>query len=202
MGDGYNYVLPYGAKICYREWYGSDPKDFKKGLGLDNEEIAKGILSRTESGENIGLTVTDNLPFQRRGGPTIAEVFDKCGVPLTKGDTDRISGCSSMYLQLKGGESGIPMMYFMEHAKHCIRTIPLAQKDPKQIEVYAQSNDDHCLDACKIAAKIREYVSPVPINLPSEAERIHNSIIARPTWDQVMKTHFTKVRRDNDPYGI
>jgi hypothetical protein len=202
MGHDGNYILPRGAKVCYREWYGCDEKDFKKGLSLDNEEIAAGILKRTEFGENIAFTVSDNLPFQRRGGPTIAETFANCGVPLIMGDTDRVSGCSAMYLAIKGGESRVPMMYFMENCHHCIRQIPLAQKDPKLIEVYLQGNDDHALDSVKISGKVREFVQNSPASLPDEAEKLHNSIIARPTWQQIMDTHFSKVRQARDPYGL
>jgi hypothetical protein len=202
MGHDGNYILPRGAKVCYREWYGCDEKDFKKGLSLDNEEIAAGILKRTEFGENIAFTVSDNLPFQRRGGPTIAETFANCGVPLIMGDTDRVSGCSAMYLAIKGGESRVPMMYFMENCHHCIRQIPLAQKDPKLIEVYLQGNDDHGLDCVKLSGKIREFVQNSPASLPDEAEKLHNSIIARPTWQQIMDTHFSKVRQARDPYGL
>jgi hypothetical protein len=199
--DG-TYVLPYGAKICYREWYGCDERDYKKGLSLDNEEIARGILKRTEPGELISFTVTDNLPFQRRGGPTIAEVFAKEGVPLLQGDTDRVSGCSAMYLAIKGGESRIPMMYFMESCKQSIRQIPILQKDEKNIEVFEQTNDDHAGDCTKLAAKIREYVQKPAPTLQDEGEKLHNSIIERPTFKQIMDTHFSKIRQARDPYGL
>lgn len=323
-----NYILPAGAKVCYREWYGCDEKDFKKGLSLDNEEIARGILKRTEPDEEIAFTVTDNLPFQRRGGPTIAEVFAKEGVRLMQGDTDRVSGCAAMYLAIKGGEARIPMMYFMQHCRHCIRQIPILQKDEKMVEVYEQTNDDHAGDCCfagdtlvqtdkgliridkmprqgfvlagdgifreyhscriidkntkviklkfndgsevictpdhkfltetgwvearlltdatklkainssigvvslepagfadvycltqpetssfvlangsivhncKLAAKVREHYNQIPVSLPSEAERLHNSIIQQPTWNQIMKSHFTKLNRSRNPYGL
>lgn len=199
--DG-NYVLPAGAKVCYREWFGCDEKDYKKGLALDNEEIAAGILKRTHADEEIAFTVADNLPFQRRGGPTIAETFDKCGVPLIKGDTDRVSGCSATYLQIKGGESRVPMMYFMDCAKHAIRQMPLAQKDPKLVEVYLQGSDDDALDCIKLAAKVREWSPSAPVSLPTEAERLHNSIIERPTFKQILDTHFAKIKRARDPYGL
>lgn len=199
--DG-EWTLPFGAKICYREWYGCDEKDFKKGLSLDNEEIARGILKRTESGERVSFTVTDNLPFQRRGGPTIAEVFGKEGVPLVQGDTDRVSGCAAMYLALKGGESRVPMMYFMESCSHSIRQIPILQKDDKLVEVYEQTNDDHAGDCTKLAAKVREFVQRPALALQDEATRVHNSIIERPTWKQIMDTHFSKINQLKDPYGI
>lgn len=197
-----SYVLPAGAKICYREWYGCDEKDFKKGLSLDNEEMAKGILKRTPAEEKIAFTVTDNLPFQRRGGPTIAEVFLNLGVPLMKGDTDRVSGCAAMYLALKGGESRVPMMYFMENCKHAIRQIPLAQKDPKLIEQYEESNDDHALDPVRLAAKVREWKPSAPIILPTEQERIQNSLIIQPTLQDLIDSHISRVNRDRNPYGI
>ena len=201
---GEQYFLPKGAKVRYREWYGCDERDYKKGIGLDNEEIAKGILRRTPSSERMEFTVTDNLPFQRRGGPTIAEVFDSYGVPLLQGDTDRVSGCAALYHDLKGGTEGVPMMYFMDNCPHAIRQIPIAQIDDKKREQYKQSNDDHALDEVKLTAKVRDYVNPVPKDLPSEQEKLQNSLIVQPTLSDLIAFHLKKVEGGSirSKYGI
>lgn len=76
--------FPRGALIAYREWYGNRPDKEAEGLGLRNEDLAAGIYERSpESYEKNITTLTDSLPFQDRGGKTIAETFAdtaKCDV--------------------------------------------------------------------------------------------------------------------------
>jgi hypothetical protein len=67
---GETVVLPRGALVRYREWYGcaSTPN---QGLKLTAEQVAEGITSRET--EKLRYGVLDPACFKEDGGPSIAE---------------------------------------------------------------------------------------------------------------------------------
>jgi len=156
---------PYGALICYREWYGCDPLEPAKGLQLSNEEIARGITDRTPPNEgHSGLTVTDSLPFQERGMSEgsrkykIADVFKEYGCPLTKGNTARKYGWSRVRDRLIGHD-GYAMLYIMES---CIRLrdyLPALQRHPTDPEDAVESGEaTHSCDDLRLACATKPFV--------------------------------------------
>lgn len=158
--------LPRGALVAYREWYICNEHDFAKGIGMRNEDVANGILIRSpEQNEKAVATLTDSLPFQDRGGKTIAETFASCGVILTEGDTSRIPGWSQMRSRLKGNDMG-SYLYFVQDCEHAIRTIPMLQHDPLDPEEVI-GNEDHAPDAIRLACMARPRtvdLDPPPLN--------------------------------------
>ena len=65
-------VLPKGALVKFREWYGSTGPN--KGLKMTADLVAQGIVER-EKGERIRYGVADPAIFIRDGGPSIGETM-------------------------------------------------------------------------------------------------------------------------------
>ena len=94
--------FPRGALVVYNEWYGCNEKDSAKGLGMRNEDIAAGILNRSEYEHRNVITLTDSKPFQSLGGYSIANIYADNGVLLQLADTSRVSGWSQFRGRLVG----------------------------------------------------------------------------------------------------
>lgn len=151
--EGNEHIYPYGSLIAYREWYGADKQNPSKGLRMRNEEIAEGIVARTNEATS-NVTVTDSFPFADRGGVTIAHTFMKHGCPLTLGDTSRVTGWSQLRSRLKG-KDGLPLIYFTKSCIYARDFLPLLERHPSDIKREdAQEHGDptHACDAMRLAA--------------------------------------------------
>ncbi len=156
--------FPRGAKIIYREWYGAQQEDPSKGLGLRNADIARGIIERSPANEERNIiTLTDSYPFPDRGeegGQTIAKTFKDHGVPLTLGDTSRVTGWAACRDALIGKvldqSTGhrYPTTYIQEQCKMLRDYIPSLPRHPneaKKHEDAAESGEaTHSCDAWRI----------------------------------------------------
>lgn len=179
--DGIDRLIPRGALIAYREWYGCNEYSPAKGVGLRNEEIASGIRARSAFPEEQRvLTLTDSLPFQDRGGKTVAETFAANGVLLTEGDTSRVPGWSQFRSRLRGTEAG-PGIFFVQTCVHAIRTIPLLQHDPIDQEDTV-GEEDHAPDAIRLACMAREKIIALDKDEP-KTDNIANNY----TFNQVVE---------------
>lgn len=111
---GTGIVIPRGALVRYREWYGASRPDV--GLKMTAEEVARGILTR-ETGEDIAYGVLDPACFSSDGGPSIAERMADIGIHFDRADNARVSrrgalgGWDLMRARLKGDGDGRPMLY-------------------------------------------------------------------------------------------
>lgn len=152
--------FPRGALIVYNEWYGCDDDDPAKGNRMRNEDIASGILQRSELSAEKVITLTDSLPFQDRGGETIAQTFSKHGVNLLLGDTSRVSGWSQMRSRLIGTQIDsndplrTPMIYVTESCKYArdyIPTLPRHPSESKREDAAEHGESTHACDAIRLA---------------------------------------------------
>lgn len=184
--------LPRGSLICYREWYGCSAFKSSEGLGMRNEDIAAGIIERTKE-SNISGTVTDSLPFQDRGGITIAEIFRKQGVPLIHGDTSRVTGWSQLRSGLLGSE-GKPSIYFVESCLHLIRTLPAMQRSNRNPEDIADGQEDHAPDAARLAAMARRLIVD---SATAPKDYIEPE---KPRVNEVLKKHFARQNNESTRY--
>lgn len=185
--------FPRGAKIFYREWYGCREDDPAKGLGLRNADIAKGIIERSPGAEERSLiTLTDSFVFPDRGeegGQTIAKTFADCGVPLTLGNTSRVTGWATMRDNLIGVRFDLnsphrdPMMYVCEGCKYLRDYIPALPRHPneaKRHEDAAESGEaTHACDAARLANMATPRVKDAPTPDPA---RIQAQVIAATTY--------------------
>lgn len=157
---GENLVIPRGAMVRYREWYGADDKG--EGLRLTAEEVAVGIRERDEK-ETFAYSVLDPAAFAHDSGPSIAERMAGAGVLFRRADNKRIAtrggaigGWDQMRSRLKGTD-GIPRMFFFNTCRDSIRTIPVLQHDLDKPEDLDTDQEDHAADEVRYACMSRPY---------------------------------------------
>lgn len=172
--------FPKGALILYAEWYGCDPQEPVKGIRMRNEDIAEGIWNRSDSTSRNTPILTDSLPFQDRGGQTIAETFHdtfkRLGSTafLVQADTSRVTGWSQMRSRLIGIEIDAndgfrtPMLYVTESCKYARDYIPALTRHPsesKKEDAAEHGEATHAADAIRYACMahtvVKTRVDPV-----------------------------------------
>lgn len=164
-------VIPRGAMVRYREWYGR--KGPNEGLKLTAEEVAAGIVQRTPRDEKITYGVLDPAAFAVDGGPSIAERMGKEGANFGRADNKRVAqlgalgGWDQMRARMKGdGER--PMIYTFSTCTDSIRTIPALQHDADKPEDLDTDGEDHAADEWRYACMSRPWV---PNNKPREVSQ-------------------------------
>jgi hypothetical protein len=159
--DGERGVLPRGAIVRYREWYGKSAPN--TGLKLTAEEVALGILAKEQPGEKIAYGVIDPAAFAVDGGPSIAERMSKVGVTFRRADNKRVAqmgalgGWDQMRQRMKGDGDGRPMIYTFSTCVDSIRTIPALQHDLDKPEDLDTDGEDHAADEWRYACMSRPY---------------------------------------------
>lgn len=184
---------PRGALIYYNEWYMCDAEDPSKGLRLRNEDVAYGIVARSEFGHTNVPTLTDSLPFQDRGGLTIAQIFKQCGVILTLGDTSRIPGWSQLRSRLIGVKVDsndlvkTPMIYFCECCKYARDYLPALPRHPseaKREDAAEHGEATHACDAIRLGCMAHQIIKD---NKQPTMQLIEKEIKAsRPTMKRIL----------------
>lgn len=187
--------FPRGALIAYREWYGCNPDKPAKGIDMQNELIAKAIVARTHETTN-GITVTDNLPFQTRGGEIMADVFARNGCPLTQGNTDRVTGWKQLK-DLLSGRDQWPLLYFTRSCKYAADYIPALPRHPSKKEDAAEDGEaTHCCDAIRLACMTRPRIKDAPKKpLPHNPEAPKMSATPRAILKQLQRQRRREGRR-------
>ena len=158
-------IIPRGAMIRYREWYGLGARA-GEGLRLTAEEVAAGI-ARREAGEKIAFGVADPSIFRCDGGPSIGERMRRAGLQWRAADNTRVgrSGALSGWDQLRAriaGDGGAPMLFVFETCRDFIRTVPVLQHDPARPEDLDTAAEDHIADETRYACLARPLAAPAP----------------------------------------
>ncbi len=174
--------FPRGALIYNKEDYGASESDPSKGIRLSNEEVADRVAAL---GHGL-ITLTDSLPFMNLGGFSIADVFQKRGVILTKGDTSRIPGWTQFRSRLIGKEISpgrkVPMIFFCENCKAARDYIPALTRhksEGKTEDATEHGEATHSCDAIRLGCMahshnlIRDYLAPIEVRIAKEIQR-HN----------------------------
>ena len=194
VSDGESYDngrwIPKDALVCYKEWYGCDENNPAQGNRMRNEDIAFGIKDLSFEYPDVG-TVTDSLPFQDRGGKTIAETFFDCGVPLIKGDTSRIPGWSQLRSRLIGRKidsndrEPTPMIYFMRSCSRAIEYIPALPRHKTKPEDAAESGEaTHAADSVRLACMTRALSNQID-KPPIDTKYLTNHITFNDALDKI-----------------
>lgn len=172
FADGQERMLPHGALVRYREWYGvkrdeaGKPKA-DKGLRLSVEAVGRGIMER-EAGETIdeSMSVADPSMWKEDGGPSFVERMLKCdakepekicGPRFQPADNSRVQGWQQVYDRLKWQEvdGGQPMLYVVETCFDWWRTVPALMHDDKKPEDVDSTMEDHAGDDTRYACMAR-----------------------------------------------
>lgn len=177
-------LLPRGALVRYREWYGStDPASGAKGLKLTAEQVAEGLIER-EKGEKLAYGVLDPSTFKVDGGPSIAERINRKLIAakmaaFREADNTRVNtreskdkrgpmnGWDQMrsriigLLDAKGSPTGVPMIYCFSTCTASIRTIPVLQHDAARPEDLDTESEDHAADDWRYACSSRPWLRTI-----------------------------------------
>jgi hypothetical protein len=197
VGDNYSteegVVLPRGALVRYREWYGVKETNGRfeanVGLKLTAEEVAVGIKER-EKDEKITYGVIDPSAFAADGGPSIAERMMRHGVTFRPADNKRIAqrgamgGWDQMRARMKG-DDGNPMLTFFSTCTHAIRTIPVMQHDSTRPEDMDTDGEDHAADEVRYACMSRPWVRPVIVEKQDSPNDRYSSPRSEESWRTV-----------------
>lgn len=173
-------LLPKGALVKYREWYGASGPN--KGLKMTADLVAQGIVLR-ERGERIRYGVADPAIYIRDGGPSIGETMSLHGCNWRRADNKRIAGAAQMRQRLVGSD-GRPMLYFLDCCEDSIRTIPVLQHDEDNPEDLDTDAEDHAYDETRYAVMARPWLprptaAPVP-RLPKNPDQLTiNELVER-----------------------
>jgi hypothetical protein len=167
-------LLPRGALVRYREWYGTEnPAAGGKGLKLTAEQVGDGIVKREEGDPKLAYGVLDPSTFKEDGGPSIAErlnrrLTDKKLAAFRPADNTRVTsrdskdrrGPMSGWDQMRArivGRGGTPMLFMFNTCVASIRTIPVLQHDPVKPEDLDTESEDHAADDCRYACSSRPW---------------------------------------------
>lgn len=173
-------VIPKGALVVYREWYGIKTKpdgsiEANVGLKLFAEQVADGILVR-EKGDRIDYGVLDPSAFAVDGGISIAERMarhTKGKLMFRRADNKRagtlgaLSGWDQVRSRLQGSPNERtgdinPMLYVFANCVHLIRTLPMMQHDADRPEDIDTTAEDHAADAVRYGCMSRPFERPAP----------------------------------------
>lgn len=183
--DGH--LVPEGAMICYREWYGSKNHN-NVGLKLPAENIAAGILAREHGDPPITYGVIDPKAWSQDGGPSHAERMARASngkLMFRRADNKRIArygamgGWDVMRQRLYGSEHEgvrLPMMFFFDNCVDAIRTIPMVQHDPDNPENVMEGGEDHEADTARYAAMSRPWSVHAPKSEQTSAEFVERAL--------------------------
>lgn len=160
-------VIPRGAMIRYREWYGMKAGSPNTGLKMEAEEVARRIRDM-EAGEQIAYGVLDPAAFAEDGGPSIAERMARATdskIWFRRADNRRVGlrgamgGWDILRARLKGHGDGKPMLYAFSTCRDFIRTLPALQHDQDRPEDVDTEGEDHAPDEARYACMSRPWIN-------------------------------------------
>lgn len=133
---------------AYKEFYGPDLADYEQAQFL-KEELDREIRDYQKDFEPLPkITIwADPSMWNRKPDKTsIATVFHNYGVPLTKGDNDRIQGWNRVREYMGPQQDGLPGIIYMDNCINAIRTIPALERDRNHPEDLNSDGEDHAAD--------------------------------------------------------
>jgi hypothetical protein len=171
-------VIPRGALVRYREWYGAAAPNV--GLKLPAEDVADRIRALEQGDGRIVYGVLDPAAFASDGGPSIAERMARRGVHFRRADNARVAqrGALGGWDQLRArlrGEGGRPGIFLFSTCTDAIRTLPALQHDAARPEDVDTAAEDHAADEIRYACMSRPWLPkpaapPKPDRLVYEAQ--------------------------------
>jgi hypothetical protein len=178
---GWWWVDTEGRIYRFAEWYGWNGNP-NEGIRMPDDEIADGILEREKNFKvntnNIirlaGPDCFNKKPDYRGGGqgPSTAEVFAGHGVILTVGDPSRSLKLRQFHGRLRIPEDDSPpMVLIYSTCEQFIRTIPLLQNDPLNVEDVDTNGEDHVFDESALLCMARPVSMGKPKKRLTPAER-------------------------------
>lgn len=155
-------LVPRGALILYREYYGWNGKP-DEGCRMESTEVAKKILEiEANVGEDIDYRVGDEAMWSEHDGPSTEErmrIATDNRYVMTKSRKGRATNYQEIRARI-AGEDGVPMFYATESCQHFWRTVPSLQLDELHPEKGPDTHqEDHMYDVVQYACSSRPYVT-------------------------------------------
>lgn len=173
--SGRQVIIPRGAMVRYREWYGCQDsvKHPNTGVKMPAEEVGQQI-AHLEQSEKLAYGVLDPAAFSSDGGPSIAErIFRGSAqkISFRPADNSRVAtrGAMGGWDQMRSrmiGEEGLPMIFTFDTCTDSIRTIPLMQHDELRVEDLNTDMEDHAADEWRYGCMSRPYARPSVVDAP------------------------------------
>jgi len=148
-------VAPNGTIYVYRELVQAQMTDI---------ELARQIISLSK-GENISYTVADPALWsitQYERGESIAMRLTWLGVPLIKGDNNRIAGWNVIRSYLAYDEKNKPKLQIFRNCVNLIRALPGLVHDTKNPEDVNTDGDDDAPDSLRYGLMTRPHKTTIP----------------------------------------
>lgn len=164
-------VLPRGAMVRIKEWYGCVEGKPDTGIKLPAERVGEGLWERTKPYKPTA-NVLDPAAFASDGGPSIAERITKGvrsvggSLPFRGADNKRVAqrgaigGWDQMRSRMIGDGDGNPMIACFSTCRDSIRTIPALQHDSNRPEDLDTTAEDHPADDWRYACMSRPWTPP------------------------------------------
>lgn len=178
----------WGRTYRLREFYGVKRKGGgapvpNEGIRQPDPVIAARILALEQRWGwrgRVKLRVADPNMFGRRAiahdlqGPPIAETYIRAGVPLIKGDNNRIFGKQQFHARLRLHEFGSgfesPAIYILDTCVDWLRTVPSLPPDPDNPnDVLKEGAEDHAWDETRYWLMSRPWAALPPRNAEERA---------------------------------
>lgn len=156
-------LIPRGAIIRFREYYGMKKGEPNKGVKLPAEVVGREIVARTD--ERLLYGVLDPAAFSSDGGPSIAERLASAGARFRPADNKRVArkgalgGWDMCRHRLLGEEDSGSMFYVTDQCPHFIRTVPVLQHDKNNMEDLDTEAEDHVADEWRYGMMSRPFIS-------------------------------------------
>lgn len=162
-GDYPEKLIPKGAMIQYREWYGTNGKP-NEGSREESPIVAANIIKiEREADERMDYRVGDAAMWSKNDGVSIQERMSLAGVKLQPSKKDRQAGYNEITSRLRGQQlqtaEYLPMLYVTANCTNWWRTVPaLVLDDIKPESGPDTDQDDHAYDTLQYACMSRPYV--------------------------------------------
>lgn len=161
-GEWAERLIPRGALILYREYYGWNGKA-NEGCRLESGTVARNILEmEEEAGEEMDYRVGDSAMWAEHDGKSTQErMYNATNGQflMEKSKKDRANNFEEIRARIAGDEDG-PMLYITESCKHFWRTVPDLQLDERKPESGPESSqEDHIYDCISYSCASRPYIT-------------------------------------------
>ena len=161
-GEWKEKLIPKGALVLYREYYGWNGKA-NEGCRLESAVVAKQILDMEEdAGEEMDYRVGDSAMWAEHDGASVQErMYDGTNgrFLMERSKKGRAGNFEEVRARVAGDEDG-PMFYATVGCKHFWRTVPDLQLDERHPEKGPDSEqEDHSYDHVQYACASRPYIT-------------------------------------------
>lgn len=145
-----------GDLWIYREAYGSGLTPIEQARQAKQMSEMPALDGRPRA-ETYWATVGDPSVFTntRGTGKTIAQMWRENGFQVTKAKNARVAGWANVRQYLWDAEGDRARLHVFNNCENLIRTLPLQQRDKRNIEDLDSTLEDHAPDCLRYIAALR-----------------------------------------------